>query len=280
MCSPICRASQEFSASLKITEPLCNLIFHHDLHYSEVKTDQLSQKSSVRSLKQDYYSKSSISVRQHLDSSFRLALDLAVEKGASTWLTALPLDEYGFALHKSAFQDALALRYGWLPLRAPTHCACGTSFSVEHALSCPKGGLPSIRHNEVRDLTATLLTEVCSQVATEPELQPVSQEEFSLSTANVQDGARLDIVMNGFWGEDQSVLLLMSVFLIHLLHLMLPVPYLLVIRSTRTSRKEFICENELASFTPVVICQPLVDWLIRQLTLNIPCFFIVLQVGG
>ena len=52
-----------------------------------------------------------------------------------------------------------------------------------HALSCPKGGLPSIRHNEVRDLTATLLTEVCSQVATEPELQPVSQEEFSLSTA-------------------------------------------------------------------------------------------------
>ena len=125
-------------------------------------------------------------------------MDLAVEKGALTWLTALPLDEYGFALHKSAFQDALALRYGWLPLCAPTHCACGTS--------CPKGGLPSIRHNEVRDLIATLLTEVCSQVATEPELQPVSQEEFSQSTANVQDGARLDIVMNGFWGEVRACL--------------------------------------------------------------------------
>ena len=104
-----------------------------------------------------------------MDSLLRLALDLAVERGASTWLTALPLDEYGFALHKSAFQGALALCYGWLPLRAPTHCACGISFSVEHALSCPKGGLPSIRHNEIRDLTATLLTEVCSQVATEPE---------------------------------------------------------------------------------------------------------------
>ena len=100
-----------------------------------------------------------------MDSSLRLALDLAVERGASTWLTALPLDEYGFALHKSAFQDALALHYGWLPLRSSTHCACETSFSVEHALSCPKGGLPSIRHNEIRDLTAILLTEVCSQVA-------------------------------------------------------------------------------------------------------------------
>jgi len=33
-------------------------------------------------------------------------------------------------------------------------CACGTSFSVEHVLSCPKGGLPSLWHNEIRDLTA------------------------------------------------------------------------------------------------------------------------------
>ena len=123
LCSLICHTSQEFSASLKITEPLCNLIFHHDLHYSEVKANQLSQKSSVRSLKQDYYFRSSTSVRQYLDSSLRLALDLAVVKGALTWLTALTLDVHGFALHKSAFQlqDSLALRYGWLPLCAPTH---------------------------------------------------------------------------------------------------------------------------------------------------------------
>ena len=31
LCNPIYRASQEFSASLKITEPLCSLILHHDL---------------------------------------------------------------------------------------------------------------------------------------------------------------------------------------------------------------------------------------------------------
>ena len=204
-----------------------------------------------------------------MSSSLRLALDLAVEKGASTWLTALPLDEYGFALHKSAFQDALALRYGWLPLRTPTLCACGTSFSVEHALSCPKGGLPSIRHNEIRDLTATLLTEVCSQVVTEPELQPVSQEEFSLSSANVQDGARLDIAMNGFWGGGQSVHLLMFVFSTHLLHQMLPVLYLLVIRSMKTSRKERMVNGfrKLSMLRLLLwLCRPPVDWLMRQPT--------------
>ena len=122
LCSHICCASQKFSASLKITEPLHNLILHHDLRYSKVKANQLSQKSSIWTLKQDYCSKSSTYVREHFDSSLWLALDLAVEKGALTWLTALPLDEYGFALHKSAFQNALALRYGWLPLCAPTLC--------------------------------------------------------------------------------------------------------------------------------------------------------------
>jgi len=52
----------------------------------------------------------------------------------------------------------------------PAHFTCGNSFTVEHTLSCPKGGLPSIRHNKIRDLTATLLTEVCSQVVVESEL--------------------------------------------------------------------------------------------------------------
>ena len=108
---------------------------------------------------------------------------------------------HGFVLHKSAFHNALALRYGWPLSWTPSHCACGTSFTVDHALSCPKGGLPTLRHNEIRDLTATLLTEVCHQVHVEPELQPVSSPEtFPLSTANTQDGARLDIAMNGFWG--------------------------------------------------------------------------------
>jgi len=94
-------------------------------------------------------------------------------KGTSSWLTTLPLNEHGFALHKCGFQDALALCYGWPPLCTPTLCAHGAPFSVDHVLSW---SLPSLRHNEIRDLTAALklLTEVCSQVCTEPELQPVN----------------------------------------------------------------------------------------------------------
>ena len=118
-------------------------------------------------------------------------MDLAQEKGASSWPSALPHEEFGFTLHKGAFRDALALRYGWLPSNTPTSCVCGASFTVEHALSCPKGGFPIIRHDEVRDLNANLMSEVCHDVRIEPDLQPITGEAFSRTSTVVNDGARL-----------------------------------------------------------------------------------------
>ena len=48
---------------------------------------------------------------------------------------ALPLTSHGFALHKSAFKNALALRYGWPLQNTPSHCACDkAASSVDHAL--------------------------------------------------------------------------------------------------------------------------------------------------
>ena len=94
----------------------------------------------------------------------------------------------------------MALRYGWVPSHIPSHCVCGKSFTVQHALSCPRGGFPSIRHNELRDFTASLLKETCHGVATEPSLQSITSETFSTASVNKQDGAWLDIV-TGFWGS-------------------------------------------------------------------------------
>ena len=77
-----------------------------------------------------------------LTTRFQMVVGLAQEKGVSSWLTALPVQEHNFSLHKTAFQDALALRYGWLPTRTPSHCACGCAFSGDHALSCLRVGFP------------------------------------------------------------------------------------------------------------------------------------------
>ncbi len=94
----------------------------------------------------------------------------------------------------------LALRYGRNPTNTPTNCDCGKAFSTEHALSCAKGGFPTIRHNEIRDLTADLLTEVCNDVRIESDLQPITEETLRHVTANTQEGARLDISANWVWG--------------------------------------------------------------------------------
>ena len=76
---------------------------------------------------------------------------------------------------------AIALRYGWDPVRLPDCYPCG-KFSVEHPFSCPKGGFPTVSHNEIRDLAASLLPEVCHEVQVEPTLQPLSGEHFDHAT--------------------------------------------------------------------------------------------------
>ena len=112
----------------------------------------------------------------------------------------MPLEEHKFILHKGAFVDALTQRYGWTPQELPTTCACGASFTVKHALSCSQGGFPIVRHNEIRDMTATKLTELCKDVCVKPDLQEVTTEELSGRTAIATNEARLDIAVSHFWG--------------------------------------------------------------------------------
>jgi len=128
------------------------------------------------------------------------AAKLISDKGASNWLTAVPPECHGFVLHKGAFRDALCLRYGWMPERLPTKYECGSAFSINHALNCPNGVFPILRHNGVRDSTEKLLAEVCPDVTLEPDLQPLEGESLDFASANHEDNARANIRARGFWG--------------------------------------------------------------------------------
>ena len=69
-------------------------------------------------------------------------------KKAGAWLTCIPNSLNGTELSYEEFQDNLRLRFGFEPLNLPEKCdGCGEKFTVEHALSCAKGGLVLIRHN-------------------------------------------------------------------------------------------------------------------------------------
>ena len=136
-----------------------------------------------------------------LSNNLQLSLKLAGENGVSSWLSTLPLECHGFALHKGDFCNALALHYSWSPKNLPTSCVCSSSNNIEQALSCPNGAFPTIRHNDIQDLTTELMSEVCHDVSTEPPLQPLTGESISLRTSNQDVGARLDIKASGFWGS-------------------------------------------------------------------------------
>ena len=193
------------STSEKITAPLVALILQQSHAYTpEAKAKQLRTRRISRTERKQRESLAATELKDRLPGDLQRALTVSSEKGASSWLSTLPIEEHGFALHKGAFRDALCLRYGWKPSHLPSHCSCGKQFTVEHALNCPRGGFPSIRHNEIRDVTADLLSDICHGVGTEPHLQPVTGEHLTHRTANREDGARLDIVAESFWGRNRQ----------------------------------------------------------------------------
>ena len=107
--------------------------------------------------------------------------------------------EHDFYLDKQTFWDTIRLRYGIDLARMPTKCVCDANYTVEHALNCKKGGFICNRHNDVRDFTAELLTEVCKDVAVEPLLTPLTGETFRYKTANTEEHARVDVSARDVW---------------------------------------------------------------------------------
>ena len=116
-------------------------------------------------------------LRESLPSKTERAVELATEKGASNWLTVIPIKEINFNLNKREFRDAIKLRYDWEIADPPAMCTCGDLFTVDHAMVYRHGGLIIQRHNEIRDLEAEMLRMVCIDVEIEPVLQEITGEE-------------------------------------------------------------------------------------------------------
>ena len=196
---------EKFMSSERILAPLTALILQQEKVYpTNVASEQVSIKSKIKAQRRRAQADEAARLRESLPTNLQQAMAYGSEKGASHWLAVLPLTEHGFTLHKGAFTDAINLRYGWPLPYLPSHCTCGKKFSVEHAFSCHCGGLPSMRHNDIRDITADVLTEVCPSVSIEPILQPLTGEQLQYQTANTEDDARAYISAQGFWGNKQQ----------------------------------------------------------------------------
>ena len=194
------------------------------------------------------------SIYAGLDDETKRSINLASEKGASIWLNTLPIKSMGYALNKQEFLDAIALRYNFSIQVMACHCACGSKNSIDHALICRLGGYTIMRHNEVRNIEADLLKEVCRDVQVEPALIPLSGQQFPAST-NHQDMARLDVSARGLWAPMEK-----AFFDVRIFHpnassnRSKPLPQLYRAHENEKKRmyNQRIIEVEHATFTPLV----------------------------
>ena len=163
--------------------------------------EQLKRPKTLRKIKDQYLlEKFQSIVDSTCDPMLKRCMEFNKEKGAGSWLTALPLKDQGYCLNKQEFRDAVSLRYGWRIPNTPQYCGCGKKNNIDHTLICTKGGYVAMRHNALRDLNAELQGEVCRDVVTEPHLLPVNNEEITGTTA---DRAAPDISSRGLWSTFQ-----------------------------------------------------------------------------
>ena len=198
--NPVEMSEWQFKASQTMTVPAKKMIVEQSEKFAKLQLQLI--KSNLHREKSQAIDAKVDQLKQDLSDSLQGAMNLASEKGASTWLTTLPLQERGFNLNKQEFCDALCLRYGWQLKNLPSPCVCGSSFSIYHAMICSHGGLTITRYNEIRDITANCLSEVCTNVEREPMLLPLMGENI-VPLSNRRDDARADIRAMGFWGRRQ-----------------------------------------------------------------------------
>lgn len=246
---------KEYQNSRKVTQLLTPKIVNQESHYELNKRREREIEREIRKVREEAHQVKLDHLRTQMTREQLRANDVAQMKGASAWLTSLPLEEENFVLNKREFFDAVAMRYRWEMKRLPINCACNRPFNADHAMQCKLGGFVIRRHNGIRDLLAKILDEVAHEVRIEPPLQPVTGETLRPGTLEEED-AHPDIAARGFWQKYEMAFFDVRVFNpFAKSHLSRNLEA--VFRTSETEKKtaynDRIIKIEHGSFTPIVM---------------------------
>lgn len=196
----------------------------------------------------------------------RAKLESAAESGA--WLTAMPRRINGTEMSMDEFRDALRLRYDLTPLSLEPVCdGCGEKFTVQHAMSCKKGGLVSRRHEAGKQewIALSQLAFGRSRVVDEPYIFhgrdvpcPAGATAAAISSGKngrqAESDSRGDISVDGFWKSSAT-----CVFDVRITDVKAPSyrgasPLSVLKRHEREKKKMYLepCLERRRHFTPLV----------------------------
>jgi hypothetical protein len=180
----------------------------------------------------------------------RRALERVLKENISGWLTVGSSRHEGFDLSAQQFRDRLNLRYGQQLKGLLLHCdGCGENNSLEHALSCKKGGNVKLGHDQMRDECAQLAQLAYGNVKVEPFLRDSSGKMSSKDL-------RADFMVYGFWERQRAAFFDNRISDAdapsHFAH---NSSYETVMRAAAQEKKRLYkdaCEDLAGSFTPLV----------------------------
>jgi hypothetical protein len=247
-------ANQEYENSIQATSQLTAAIVAQN-NILEIDSTALKKtKEQIKENRQKFYDEKRQTIINKSSETVARIIELASEKGVSCWLTSLPLKDYGFSMNKQEFHDAIALRYDMKISNVPGICLCNQKNSINHALTCHKGGYTILRHNSLRDTVAELLTGICKDVVIEPPLLELNGEQLTRGTITSRE-ARLDVSARSFWSPMDKVFTDVRVFHPHAPTNARMTPPRMYAHHEYLKKRDYlsrVIQVEKASFTPLV----------------------------
>jgi hypothetical protein len=131
-------AQDQHASSLRITEPHVESIMEQETIMRPTNSNGKTIKEikiDEKKLKQQTRKENIELIDTKMPPRVLPYVKQARDKGDSSWLNALPIEEQNFVLNKGEFKDALRLRYNIELENLPATCPCGERFDVTHALT-------------------------------------------------------------------------------------------------------------------------------------------------
>ena len=109
--------------SIELSSPLASFkIDSFQIQQCELEQTKISLRQKADNQRELISKKSGI---ENSLPEMKYTIQLASEKGATSWLNALALSKHGFDFTKTEFRDGMALGYTWEAMNTPAICPCG-----------------------------------------------------------------------------------------------------------------------------------------------------------
>ena len=256
--NPTESADLSFTSSSNIVEELADALRNNDTSFDvgDFLQDVRRRRQNWKGERLSRHSRLRSELLLHMDPPS--ARRLARSRVTGAWLTTMPSALNGTDLTSEEFRDSLLLRFGLTPTGLTSRCACGEPFSVDHALSCKRGGLIGQQHDGYSDEWQTLCGAALkpSCVHNRPRISTgrvTAMAEGALPT--VGPNLEGDSDCFNFWAADRT-----AVFDVRVVHLDAP-SYLprtnesVLLSHEHEKKKKYVlpCAEINRSFTPLVV---------------------------